>query len=232
MKELKYSTYLGGSADDVGKDILWSDDKVYLNGYTSSLNFPITENAIDKSFSKDNYHPYLSILGFQKKIPCENTNYEYNGFRNIDGLILSQDAVVYDSTLRLTKDDFFQRGAIWTENPIDLSNGLSSEFAFQLSNGDNKGLDDGFTPGADGLAFIIQGDKTAVIGNYGGGIGYEGIKNALVIELDLYQNKDYDYNDPNGNHLAIFSSKSKVSANHNSNNLIFEDTYIDNIPRD
>ncbi len=229
LKELKYSTYLGGSADDVGKDILWSNDKVYLNGYTSSLNFPITENAIDKSFEINTKHPFISIFGFPKSTPCENTNYEYNGFRNIDGLILSQDAVVYDSTLRLTKDDFFQRGAIWTENPIDLSNGLSSEFAFQLSNGDNKGLDDGFTPGADGLAFIIQADKTAVIGNYGGGIGYEGIKNALVIELDLYQNIDDDYNDPNGNHLAIFSSKSKVSANHNSNNLIFEDTYIDNI---
>lgn len=229
LKELKYSTYLGGSADDVGKDILWANDKVYLNGYTSSLDFPITENAIDKSFEKNTNHPFMTIFGFPKSTPCENTNYEYNGFSNINGLVLSQDAVVYDSTLRLTKEDFFQRGAIWTENPIDLTNGLSSEFAFQLSNGDNKGLDDGFTPGADGLAFIIQADKTAVIGNYGGGIGYEGIKNALVIELDLYQNKDDDYNDPNGNHLAIFASKDIISANHKSNNLVYENTYVDNI---
>ena len=39
--QLEYSTYLGGSDDDYGKDIVvGTDDTAYLTGYTFSSDFP------------------------------------------------------------------------------------------------------------------------------------------------------------------------------------------------
>jgi len=43
LKTLKQSTYLGGSDDDYASAIAVSGSKVYVAGYTSSLNFPGTE---------------------------------------------------------------------------------------------------------------------------------------------------------------------------------------------
>jgi hypothetical protein len=50
--ELLYSTYLGGDKKDWGRDIcIDGNDNVYLTGYTSSFNFPITPNAFNTSYN-------------------------------------------------------------------------------------------------------------------------------------------------------------------------------------
>jgi hypothetical protein len=50
--ELAYSTYFGGTAQDIGCDIaLDAIDNVYITGYSSSSNFPTTVNAWDTSIN-------------------------------------------------------------------------------------------------------------------------------------------------------------------------------------
>ena len=52
LSELLYSTYLGGSGDDFWPKIfIDNDDNLFIHGGSRSSNFPVTENAIDKTFN-------------------------------------------------------------------------------------------------------------------------------------------------------------------------------------
>jgi hypothetical protein len=48
---------------------------------------------------------------------------------------------------------------------------------------------DGSIPGADGICFVIhyRKDGNQSLGGEGGGLGYSGIENCLVIEFDTYR---------------------------------------------
>jgi hypothetical protein len=46
-----YSTYLGGSGWDVGNEIEIVSDSIYLAGYTTSSDFPVTSGAADTTFN-------------------------------------------------------------------------------------------------------------------------------------------------------------------------------------
>ncbi|MCE7735362.1 MAG: hypothetical protein GPJ54_10825, partial [Candidatus Heimdallarchaeota archaeon] len=49
--EIIWSTFIGGSKDDVVTSIvIGNDDSVYVNGYTESFNFPITPSAFQLNF--------------------------------------------------------------------------------------------------------------------------------------------------------------------------------------
>ncbi len=73
-------------------------------------------------------------------------------------------------------------------------------------------------PGADGLTFVIQNQSNNAIGTGGGGIAYEGIRNGIAVEYDLYsndKNQIVDRFDPNGNHIALMiPTDSILSAFH------------------
>ncbi len=57
---LIYSTYLGGSVD-IGTGITVDNiGNVYITGYTSSPNFPITNNAYQKTYGGSSYDAFLS----------------------------------------------------------------------------------------------------------------------------------------------------------------------------
>ncbi len=236
--KLLFSSIFGGDRNDYSFAVhVDNNDYVYSVGTTLSKDLPVTENAFIDKYS-GSYEGYILRFKFQTiapdttQKPCNDNYIEYTDFLNKNGLRLVQHAVTYDSTLRLTKADFYQKGAVWIENPLDVSKGFSSEFTFELSEGDDNQQDDSFLEGADGLAFIIQGVSNDVIGIAGGGIGYENLKNALAIELDLYYNDETNYNDPNGNHIALFSSKSNIVSDHKSNQLKAENIHIDEIQID
>ncbi len=54
-KTLFYSTYFGGKSKDGAYSILLDSlNNVYLTGYTESADFPVTPNAYDKIYSKNN----------------------------------------------------------------------------------------------------------------------------------------------------------------------------------
>jgi hypothetical protein len=57
--------------------------------------------------------------------------------------------------------------------------------------------------GADGIAFVIQNDAAAPIGEAGGQMGYGGIKASVAIEFDTFQNPEHA--DPSANHVSIQS---------------------------
>ncbi|MBU9937569.1 MAG: hypothetical protein KTQ13_13020, partial [Ferruginibacter sp.] len=93
---------------------------------------------------------------------------------------------------RLTQEATFLTGSVWNNNKINLSN--SFDFKFDVFLGNNN------SPGADGIAFVLQPISTSV-GTAGSGLGYEGITPAVGITLDTYQNGGD--NDPAYDHIAI-----------------------------
>ncbi|WP_274476376.1 lectin-like domain-containing protein [Mangrovimonas aestuarii] len=104
-----------------------------------------------------------------------------------------QDAVsLGDDCYRITDDLPTQRGAVWYDNPIDLTEDF--DIVFDLSFSDNDG-------GADGMALVIKSNANAIIGTPGGGLGYEGINNSLAVEFDIWQNGNRS--DPAADHVAL-----------------------------
>jgi hypothetical protein len=93
-----------------------------------------------------------------------------------------------------------QRGAVWFPERVRVAEGFETSFQFRMT---ENGTTAGYETGADGLAFVIQPTGSDVIGEYGGGIGYEGLRNAVVVELDTW----YNFGDPNGNHIAVLTNR-------------------------
>ncbi len=108
-------------------------------------------------------------------------------------------ATTYNNALRLTQPNYSQAGTAVRRNQIKLENGFSTYFQFKLSEGSN--------PPADGLAFIVYKSDTPQIGEYGGGLGYMGIGNSIIVEFDTYQNTEYgDPSSPSKYHFAIMKN--------------------------
>jgi len=65
---------------------------------------------------------------------------------------------------------------------------------------------------ADGFSFIVHQDPLGcnAVGQSGQGVGYAGIKNALVVEFDTYDNAVN--NDPNSDHIGVQISPSNGAA--------------------
>ena len=97
----------------------------------------------------------------------------------------------------ITPDQNYLSGGVWYDNPIDFAN----DFTIYYQN--NFGTKD--TNGADGMALVFKTDATSEIGIVGGGIGYEGILNSLIIEFDTYKNSNRG--DPNEDHIGIMSNE-------------------------
>ncbi|MBU3742343.1 MAG: hypothetical protein FGM24_08680 [Candidatus Kapabacteria bacterium] len=114
-------------------------------------------------------------------------------------------ALPRDSIVELTPSVTFSRGAIWARDKVDFRNRFSMLVGFRMTRGDNLGEEEEVPsdPGADGVAIVVQNQAPDAIGQYGRGIGYDGIKQSLAIEFDTYHNTAV--NDPNGNHIGVQS---------------------------
>ncbi len=86
----------------------------------------------------------------------------------------------------------WQGGSVWNNIKIDLTQ--SFDFNFDVLLGSNN------SPGADGIAFVLQPVSTSV-GSSGGGMGYEGITPAVGVIIDTYENGGN--NDPAFDHIAV-----------------------------
>jgi gliding motility-associated-like protein len=111
----------------------------------------------------------------------------------------------------LTQNSNNQRGSVWNNNRINLSQSFT--FTFDVFLGCNDG-------GADGIAFVLQPISTSV-GTGGGGMGYFGIAPAVGVTLDTYQNAQD--NDPFYDHIAIQISG---NLNHSSPTTLTPNTPI------
>jgi hypothetical protein len=92
--------------------------------------------------------------------------------------------------LRLTTGGYEQSGSAWALPRIDLSQSFETTFKAYLHHG---------RPGADGIAFLVQGTGPRALGGWGGGLGFRGIKKSVAVEFDTFQNTP----DPSSNHLAV-----------------------------
>lgn len=92
--------------------------------------------------------------------------------------------------LRLTTGGFRQAGSAWAKPMIDLTKSFESRFKVYLHHA---------TPGADGIAFLVQTEGPRALGGWGGGLGYRGIRHSVAVEFDTFQNAP----DPNDNHVAV-----------------------------
>lgn len=103
------------------------------------------------------------------------------------------------NTVQLTDATNFQVGQVWSQGKIDFSKSFS--FAIEAYLGDKDG--------ADGIAIVFHNspDGTSTNGGAGGGMGANGIKNGLVLELDTFDNEHDDHNgDIPENHGMIWDS--------------------------
>ncbi|MDE3251199.1 MAG: HYR domain-containing protein [Bacteroidota bacterium] len=94
----------------------------------------------------------------------------------------------------LTNNTNSQNGSLWYQNLIDLHYDFDLSFNVYLGNNPS---------GADGMAFVLQGNNTTVQGSGGSGQGYGGIPNSIIVEYDTYINTDYQAYDPNYDHIAM-----------------------------
>ncbi|WP_292892492.1 L-type lectin-domain containing protein, partial [Nonlabens sp.] len=89
-----------------------------------------------------------------------------------------------------------QSGAMWSPDRINMLTNFIIEFRIYLGTNDANG--------ADGLTFVMKNNPTPVIGNLGGGMGYEGIPNSFAVEFDTWQNGQLG--DPTFDHIAMVSA--------------------------
>ena len=140
-------------------------------GNESQVEFQDVENSEDQ---KVNFNEYKNIIDL--------TSLNFVGSAKFD---YSKKSII------LTECVCSQVGAVWSPIKVDFKQGFECIFTIKIT-GD----------GADGMAFVIQGTTSStIIGIGGDGLGYEGIKQSLAIELDMYQNGNKQ--DPSHNHISI-----------------------------
>jgi Bacterial lectin len=97
-------------------------------------------------------------------------------------------------------------GTIWSLQTIDLS----QSFDFTVSM--NFGCNDA---GADGIVFAFHQQGPGLVPPSGGGF-MEGVTPSFIVELDTYQNTDY--NDPAFDHIMI--TKNGEASHYNGSNIL------------
>lgn len=96
--------------------------------------------------------------------------------------------------LRLTPTQAEQAGSAFTKSKVNLADGFSIFFSFQMTNPTNQG--------GDGLVFVVQSAKATALGENASGIGYANIPKSIGIEFDTWNNGVWR-NDSNNNHVGI-----------------------------
>ncbi|KAA1243683.1 T9SS type B sorting domain-containing protein [Aquimarina sp. RZ0] len=117
----------------------------------------------------------------------------YIGHSQLIGTTIGSATDLGNNCFEITPSIKDQVGGVWYGNPINFDED------FTIIYEGNFGTFD--ADGADGIALVFKNDATPVLGNFGEGIGYGGINQSLVIELDTFQNPTS--NDPTFDHVAI-----------------------------
>jgi YVTN family beta-propeller protein len=115
-------------------------------------------------------------------------------FPNANGLTLNGNAAVAAPALRLTKAATNVAGSAFLTSPLPIgaNTSFTTRFVFRQW---------GTSNGADGLAFVIQGNGATALGTGGSGLGYGGVARSLAVEIDSYQSTG----DPDANHLGVLT---------------------------
>ncbi len=218
-----YSSYFGGSADDLCFDLAFNSlNSLLLAGSTCSQNLYVTNNAFQDTLHgvNDGFFVEFGPSDIPEKDSCDETGFEYTDFTDDANIGYAGKARRDNKNIRLTESDVNRVGAAWYKYRMPVRNGFTTEFSFRMSEGVNGVQSDSSCPGADGLTFVIQNKDMKAVGLPGGRIGYDPVPNSLAVEYDLFDNDENQIeslNDPNGNHIAVMSKgKEPNSSNHGS----------------
>ncbi len=154
--------------------------------------------------------------------------------KNIDFI---GDAYMSDSLLVLNQAKDQSLGGIRLANLVPIDSGFYLTMKFSITDPYQFSPTEYSYPGADGISIVINNSNERS-GITGGGMGYTGLKNAMAVEIDLFandKNQIEDYNDPNGNHIAIMKiplSDSTLTSFHKNNNVLATETHIESIRSD
>jgi hypothetical protein len=73
----------------------------------------------------------------------------------------------------LTGDFKQQSGVVWYHSPLDITTSFTLDVAMYF--GTNNGVKgSSISPGADGMAFVLQNQGPNALGGQGGGMGWTG----------------------------------------------------------
>lgn len=165
--------------------------------------------------------------------PCSNGSFFETKVNSIDNFTLYNVEERNNTRLLMTDtNEIFSYGLLSYNEPVYVTAGFETEFAFSVSDGYND-FEDGSTAGADGFSLVFSESQNLNIWDeqLGGGMGYNGRKNGLAMEIDLYKNPEF--NDPNGNHLALQQkTKNYLVSSHNNDNTLAIDTNLIKIQSD
>jgi hypothetical protein len=215
---LNYCSYFGGSSSERPYDIIINKTNSIVNvGRTLSKDINTSKNAFQKqSGGQLDGYIFTPTLDF-----CQ-TAINYPTFHNVNKIFLNGNAMYIDDYIRLTNSVTNQSSSMWYIDKIRVDKGFETTFSFSITDGkDPLNYKDKPFPGADGIAFLIQNHSILTKGSVGGSIGYQGIPNSLAIEYDMFYNTEKYINDPDGNHLAVFSKGKQANvADHESDALL------------
>ncbi|MGQ8365749.1 L-type lectin-domain containing protein [Glaciecola sp. 1036] len=125
-----------------------------------------------------------------------------SSFSDVSDWQLNGTAAQNGNRLALTSTTW-QSGTAFLTDAVNLSNDVSFSAFFQFEITNPTGTFDRGTDtlqGADGIAFVVQTNSNDV-GSSGGGIGYAGVQNSVIVEFDTWNNGASDNN--SGNHVGI-----------------------------
>ena len=140
---LDYSTYLGGSFDDIGYGMAEKQaEQIVLSGVTRSFNFPVTDNAYDPDYNSENFgDAFLSEIGIVPTGIAENqTGRTLHVNQNQPNPFRSETAITYrlDTPDDVTLEVYDCTGKKILER--SYANQKTGEHRIELNM-------DGFTPG-------------------------------------------------------------------------------------
>ncbi len=115
------------------------------------------------------------------------------GFAQLNANLIGDAVSQGNNCYIITPDQLTRTGGAWFDNAIDFDTDFTIDFTGNFGNKD--------TNGADGMALVFKTNPTAILGNSGGGMAYEGISTSLIVEFDTFQNSSLG--DPFFDHIAV-----------------------------
>jgi hypothetical protein len=133
------------------------------------------------------------------------SSFKFTNFSDVSGFNLQGNAASAvnssgASVLRLTPAVGGQVGSAWynVQKPLVAGN-FTTTFQFELSNGSG-----GSNGGSDGFSFGIQNSNPTFLGGGGGSLGYDGLRNSVVVEFDTFQNSQLG--DTSNSEIAVHTN--------------------------
>lgn len=218
--------------------LIFDRDNCYLNKYTELIqikdvnsniktlnNIDVNQGQNFKQLTYNIKNGMLEMLKSQcpnyKPSPCGDGSFFETNVNSLDDFSLLSVEERSDKSFILTdKEKYFGYGSITHNNPVYVTAGFETEFAFKVSDGYND-FNDGSVPGADGFTLLFSEEPVYNFKDeqLGGGLGYHRRKNGIALEIDLYKNNEF--NDPNGNHIALQRKGDRdLYAIHNDENTL------------